>query len=224
MANRRMFSLKVIDTDEFLDMPQTTQLLYYNLAMRADDDGFIGNPKKIMRISGCGDDDMKVLIAKRFVIPFESGICVIRHWRIHNYIQSDRYCETEYLEEKKKLLINNGKYEPKNKCIQDVSKTDTQVRLGKVRLGKSKDIYTAKQVGGIDISNKIERLTDYFIKIKNLGDVRRERYFKTAKELLVLANDDLLVAKEKLDKLKEWAEGNGLEYEMETCIKRWIEL
>ena len=86
MAQRRMFSLKVIDTDEFLDMPQSSQLLYFHLAMRADDDGFVSNPKKIMKITGSGDDDAKVLTAKNFIIPFESGVCVIRHWRIHNYI------------------------------------------------------------------------------------------------------------------------------------------
>ena len=82
-----MFSLKVVDTDAFLDMPQSSQLLYFHLAMRADDDGFVSNPKKIMRMLGTQDDDIKVLVLKKFIIPFESGICVIKHWRIHNYIQ-----------------------------------------------------------------------------------------------------------------------------------------
>ena len=135
-----MFSLKVIDTDEFMDMPQSTQLLYYHLAMRADDDGFVGNPKRIMRMTGCSDDDMKVLIAKKFIIPFESGICVIRHWRIHNLIRQDRYTETEYKEEKKKLLENNGKYEHKDNALLNGNHLSyqrlPQVRLGKVRLGK----------------------------------------------------------------------------------------
>jgi len=135
-----MFSLKVIDTDEFMDMPQSTQLLYYHLAMRADDDGFVGNPKRIMRMTGCSDDDMKILIAKKFIIPFESGICVIRHWRIHNLIRQDRYTETEYKEEKKKLLENNGKYEYKDNALLNGNHLSyqrlPQVRLGKVRLGK----------------------------------------------------------------------------------------
>ena len=147
MAQRRMFSLKVIDTDEFMDMPQTTQLLYYNLALRADDDGFVANPKRIIKMTGSNDDDMKVLIAKKYVIPFENGVCVIRHWRIHNYIQADRYTETEYIKEKENLALIKGKYEHKNKCIQDVSKLDTQDRLGKDRLGKSKVIsYTPKDL------------------------------------------------------------------------------
>ena len=129
-----MFSLKIVDTDAFLDMPQSSRLLYYDLSMRADDDGFVSNPKKIMRMTGSGDDDIKVLVSKKFIIPFDSGICVIKHWKIHNYIQKDRYSVTTYLEEKKQLkLKENGSY---TKCVQNVSKLDTQVRLGKDRLGK----------------------------------------------------------------------------------------
>jgi hypothetical protein len=134
MAQRRMFSLKIIDTDLFLDMPTSTQLLYFHLSMRADDDGFVAAPKKIIKIAGCNEDDMKILYAKQFILPFESGICVVRHWRIHNYIQKDRYQQTIYQAEKVALeTSNNGSYE---KCIQNVSRMDTQVRLGKVRLGK----------------------------------------------------------------------------------------
>jgi len=144
MANRRMFSLRVVDTDEFLEMPQTSQLLYFHLAMRADDDGFVSNPKKIMKICGNGSDDLKVLITKRFIIPFKSGVCVIRHWRIHNLIRQDRYTETEYIAEKQTLLLNNGKYENKN-VIPDGNQMAPQVRLGKVRLGKD-NISTNKLV------------------------------------------------------------------------------
>ena len=86
MAERRMFSKSIIDSDLFLDMPATTQMLYFHLAMRADDDGFINDPKRIMRMIGASDDDMRILIAKQFVILFDSGIVVIKHWRIHNYI------------------------------------------------------------------------------------------------------------------------------------------
>ncbi len=140
MAQRRMFSKQIIDTDAFIDMPHSSQLLYFHLSMRADDDGFVGSPKKIMRMIGSQEDDYKVLIAKRFVIPFDNGICVIKHWKIHNYIQNDRYNETKYLDEKETLDIKeNGSY---TECIQSVSNMETQVRLGKVRLGKdSKEIY-----------------------------------------------------------------------------------
>jgi len=156
MANRRMLSLKVIDTDEFLDMPQSTQLLYFHLSLRADDDGFVSSPKKIIKMIGTNDDDIKVLFAKRFVIPFESGICVIRHWRVHNYIQADRYQETQYKLEKSTLKEIDGVYLPENIVIKpkleekddNVSKMDTQDRLelGKVRLGK--DINTVTKVTG----------------------------------------------------------------------------
>ena len=94
MADKRMFSLKIIDSDSFLDMPVSTQNLYFHLSMRADDDGFINKPKTIMRITGTKDDDMKLLVAKKFIIPFENGVVVIKHWKIHNYIKSDRYKET----------------------------------------------------------------------------------------------------------------------------------
>ena len=100
MAERRMFAKTIIDSDAFLDMPLSTQALYFHLSMRADDDGFINNPKKIQRMIGACDDDLKVLIVKRFIIPFESGIVVIKHWKIHNYIRNDRYKETVYQEEK----------------------------------------------------------------------------------------------------------------------------
>ncbi|ELC8383217.1 MAG: phage replication initiation protein [Clostridium perfringens] len=109
MAERRMFSKTIIDSDIFLDMPLSTQALYFHLSMRADDDGFVNNPRKIERMVGCGVDDRKILIAKQFIIPFESGICVIKHWRIHNYIRNDRYKPTMYQEEKEQLLIEENK-------------------------------------------------------------------------------------------------------------------
>lgn len=142
MAQRRMFSKKIIETDFFLEMSPTAKLLYFYLNMSADDDGFVGNPKTIKLISGATDDDLKILIAKQFIIPFDSGVIVIKDWRIHNYIQKDRYNKTQYLEEKSQLVVEeNGAY---TKCIQNVSKMDTQVRLGKERLGKE-NIYIVEQ-------------------------------------------------------------------------------
>src|SRR5436305_1269125 len=108
MAQRRMFSPQIVDSDAFLDMPQSSQLLYFHLAMRADDDGFVGNPKKILRIIGGNDDDLRVLILKRFVLAFQSGVVVIKHWRIHNLIRADRYNETKYLDEKTQLSIKEN--------------------------------------------------------------------------------------------------------------------
>lgn len=147
MAQRRMFSQQIVDSDAFLDMPQSTQALYFHLGMRADDDGFVGNPKKIIRMIGAAEDDFKVLLGKRFILAFESGVIVIKHWKIHNYIQNDRYHETKYLTEKALIEVKeNGSYTER---IKDVSKVDTEVRLGKVRqgkasLGESEDTLTQK--------------------------------------------------------------------------------
>lgn len=132
-----MFAKTIIDSDAFVDMPLSTQALYFHLSMRADDDGFINNPRKVQRMIGASDDDMKVLIMKRFIIPFESGIVVIKHWKIHNYIQKDRYKPTVYTEEKAMLTSkNNGAY---TECIQSASNMDTQVSIGEVstELGQS---------------------------------------------------------------------------------------
>ena len=142
VAERRMFAKTIIDSDAFLDMSTSAQALYFHLAMRADDDGFVNNPKKIQKIVGAADDDVKVLMAKRFIIGFESGVIVIKHWKIHNYIQKDRYKPTMYQTEKNQLSIkgNNGYTEAlpamDTTCVQNVSSLDTQVRLGKVRKGK----------------------------------------------------------------------------------------
>ena len=127
MADRRMFSKKIIDSDAFLDMPLTTQALYFHLSMRADDDGFVSNAKRIKTMIGASDDDLKLLIAKRFVLTFESGVVVIKHWRIHNYIQNDRYTPTTYVEEKATLSLDaKNAY---TECIHDVSNLDTQDRV-----------------------------------------------------------------------------------------------
>lgn len=128
MANKRMFSMKICDSDAFLDMPLTTQCLYFHLNMRADDDGFIGNPKRIQRLVGASEDDLKLLIAKRFVLAFEDGVIVIKHWRMHNTIQADRYTPTVYQEEKSILLLKGNKSyslssgdSMETKCFQNVS-------------------------------------------------------------------------------------------------------
>ncbi len=134
MAQRRLFSLKIVASDAFLDMPTSSRELYFQLCMYADDDGFV-NPKKIVRMLGASDDDLKVLLGKRFVLPFESGVIVIKHWLIHNTILKDRYKETMYVDEKKRLQIKeNGSYT--ESCKQNVNIPLTQVKLSKVKLSK----------------------------------------------------------------------------------------
>ena len=146
MAERRMFAKTIVTSDAFLDMPPTARCLYFLLAMMADDDGFVNAPRSIMRQAGATLDDMNLLIGKRFVLIFESGVVVIKHWKIHNLIQKDRYKETTYLDEKSQLVLdeNNAYTEAVSnmypECIQGVSKVEPQVsRVDESRV-KDKDI------------------------------------------------------------------------------------
>lgn len=111
MAEKRMFAKSIVLTDAFLDMPMSARCLYFTLGMLADDDGFVGSPKSIMRQCGASQDDLSILIAKRYVLAFDSGVIVIKHWRINNYLRADRYTETTYLEEKNTLVLDGkGSY------------------------------------------------------------------------------------------------------------------
>lgn len=137
MAERRMFAKTIIDSDAFLDMPVTARLLYYDLAMRADDDGFVNSPKRIMRDVGASQDDLGILILKKFIIPFDSGVVVIKHWRIHNYIRGDTYHETTYKDEKATLELDENKaYRASTERLRVVDEPSTQVRLDKVSQDK----------------------------------------------------------------------------------------
>lgn len=197
MAERRMFAKTIIDSDAFLDMPLSSQVLYFHLNMRADDDGFINNPRKIQRMIGCADDDLKLLIAKHFVIPFESGVCVIKHWKIHNYIRMDRYKPTVYQEEKSSLNTkNNGSYTnglPSG--IPNDTQMETQVRLGKDRLEIGKD-NTGDCKGGQApthtpskfIPPSLEDVSEYCTKRKNGVDPQRFVDFYEAKGWMIGKN------------------------------------
>lgn len=154
MAERRMFAKTIIDSDAFLDMPMSARLLYYDLGMRADDDGFVNSPKKIMKMVGASTDDMNVLILRKFILPFETGVVVIKHWKIHNYIQNDRYRETNYKNEKSQLALDENKaYKVVDtECIQSGYIMDTQDRLGKDRLELGKErLEIEKSKGNIEI-------------------------------------------------------------------------
>ena len=136
MAERRMFAKTIVLSDAFLDMPMSARCLYFTLGMFADDDGFVNSPRGIMRQCGASDDDLKVLLAKKFLLAFDSGVIVIKHWRINNYLRSDRYAETKYLDEKKSLIIDqNGSYaQPKEAGIPGGIPNSGIPRLGKDRL------------------------------------------------------------------------------------------
>ena len=131
MAERRMFAKSIIDSDAFLDMPLSAQALYFHLSIRADDEGFVGNPKRIRSMIGASEDDYKLLIVKRFLLVFPSGVVVIKHWKIHNYIQSDRCKPTTYMEERATLSLDGKKAYVERvdtPCIQNGYSSDTQVR------------------------------------------------------------------------------------------------
>jgi uncharacterized phage protein (TIGR02220 family) len=143
MAERRMFAKTIIDSDAFIDMPLSTQALYFHLSMRADDEGFINNPKKIMRMIGASQNEMELLLAKKYVLSFDSGVVVIKHWHIHNYIQKDRFKPSLYSEERDSVILSDNKIYTER--VQDGYNMDTRsvqigdtgkVRLGKVSIGK----------------------------------------------------------------------------------------
>ena len=164
-----MFAKTIIDSDAFLDMPMSARLLYYDLGMRADDDGFINSPKKIMRMIGASNDDVNILIARKFVIPFDSGVVVIKHWRINNYLRNDRYTETKYLEEKSILEVDkNGSYTAKNNTgipvgIPTVS--TGKVRLGKDSIGKDINTISCNKNSGIEVLDQKEMWFESFWEI-----------------------------------------------------------
>jgi hypothetical protein len=140
MAEKRMFAKTIIDSDAFIDMPLSAQALYFHLAMRADDDGFLNNAQKVMRMVGAAKNDYDLLIAKRFVIVFPDGICVIKHWRIHNYLRKDRYIETVYTEHKAMLAVKeNGSYSENIQSMEPVGIPDDNQRLTQIRVDKSRE-------------------------------------------------------------------------------------
>lgn len=160
MAQKRMFTMKIVDSDAFLDMPATTQCLYFHLNMRADDDGFIGNPKRIMKITGASEDDLRLLIAKRFVLTFEDGVIVIKHWRMHNTLSRDRYVETSYTDEKKMLLLkDNGSYSlTGGNPIDDTRLIERSGRQTQQR--RNKDATKTHSDKGLNIDKDIDKEKD----------------------------------------------------------------
>ena len=162
MAQKRMFSLSVVDTDNFLEMPISSRLLYYELGMRADDDGFVDNWRKIMVFTGLKEDDMKVLVAKQFIIPFENGIIVIRHWRMNNYLQKDRIKPTIYQEELKKLSIDdNNVYSLDTECIHSIDKNSIDKYILTTTTNTELYKYIEENFGRTLSSIEVEKIDDW---------------------------------------------------------------
>ena len=218
MAERRMFAKTVIDSDAFLDMPLSSQSLYFHLSMRADDDGFNNNPKKVQRMIGASDDDLKLLILKKFIIPFDTGIIVIKHWKIHNYIQKDRYRETVYQEEKAMLQTNKNK--SYTLCIQDGYNLDTQVRIGKDSIELDKESI-------VDVSESDEPIPTHTPKTKKSIKHKHGEYqhvLLTDSEFNKLAEDFGEDTRSKLIKfLDEYIEMKGYKAKNHNlAIRKWV--
>lgn len=188
MAEKRMFSKTIVDSDAFLEMPLSAQALYFHLSMRADDDGFLNNAKKIMRTINANQNDYDLLIAKAFIIQFDDGICVIKHWRINNYLRSDRYKPTIYREQKNMLEIKeNGRYSLKNKVgIPDGYQCVTQYSIDKNSIDKINNIPTQKTEYSFEIHTNLENT----LHVLNSKEYSEWEY--------ILANPDLYQS------IKEW--------------------
>ena len=165
MAGRRMFTDKVVESDAFTDMPLSAQALYFHFNMEADDDGFVNNPKRICRSLGASEDDLRLLIGKRFLIAFESGIIAIKHWRMHNLLRKDRYTETQYVEEKSKLVLkDNGAYTEADNQMATTwqpngNQMATQVSKGKYSLSQFKVVEVSGESdkgNEEDVENSVE--------------------------------------------------------------------
>lgn len=218
MAERRMFSKKIIDSDAFLDMPLSTQALYFHLSMRADDEGFVGNPKRIRSMIGASEDDLKLLIVKRFILTFESGVVVIKDWRIHNYINPDRFTPTTYIAEAETLTLD-GKKSYTEKSNQDVlqgvaqpvlqngDNSRTQDRLDKDRLGKGRI-----NKGNCAESASAPKVSNRFVKptIEEVADYCRER-------------NNGIDAQQFFDfyESKGWKVGNQPMKDWRACVRTW---
>ena len=185
MARKRMFRLDVLETDAFMDMPLTAQALYFHLNLRADDDGFIGNPNQVVRSIGASADDLKLLIAKRFVLIFEDGVIVIKHWRLHNTLSQNRYHETNFTEDKALLRIKDNKAYTFNEDFEPLSdghlvemskrqtKDEQKTNADKVRLGKDSidnNIYCREKEPDREENQIVKQVIDY------LNEVTGSRY------------------------------------------------
>jgi len=213
VASKRMIAIAIIDSDVFLEMPASTQNLYFHLNMRADDDGFVHNPKKIMRMIGAAEDDMKVLLTKRYLLMFDSGVIVIKHWRLHNTIQKDRYKPTLYQDEYKQLFhkenkaytdnVNNGSnLDPQVRLDQirsdKVSKEEASDKPGKHKYGEYKNVLLTDE----EYAKLKKQFTDYEYKIKKLDEGIEMKGYKYKNHYLTVL---------------KWAERDGKEKQKSTA-------
>lgn len=216
-----MFCRSIVESDRFLEMPLTSQALYFHLGLRADDEGFINSPKRILREINCSIDDLKLLISKGFVYCFESGIVVITHWKVHNTIKTDRFTPSIYSQEKKLLSTdNNKKYvllSENNKIIPNIrntmepnwnqigTKLEPQYRLDKNRLDKDSNNIQSTSVDGVNginyqnVLNSFNSICVSLPKVKKLTAERKRKIKNLKKNLDNLTFDDYFTMIEQSD-------------------------
>ena len=207
MAERRMFAKTIVLSDAFLDMPPTARCLYFTLSMFADDDGFVNSPRGIMRQCGSSEDDMKILLAKKFVLAFDDGVIVIKHWRINNYLQKDRYTETKYLENKELLQLDENKaYTFKDSESMYTQCMYTQDSIGKDSIGNNSintDVFICETPkGSHDVIQKIleawNSLSDIGITPISKMSNTSQRYKWTVARIKEYGSDKILEAIENV--------------------------
>ena len=206
MAERRMFNKQITRSDAFLDMPRSTRLLYYDLNLDADDDGFVDKYKSIMRLTGASEDDLKLLIAKSFILPFENGVIVIKHWRMNNLIRSDRYKPTVYQEEKSQLLLkDNGSYTKKTTIgIPNDNQRETQYSIEKDSIVKEsiveEVVAAAPSPSKRFVKPTLEQIKEYCLTRKNNIDAQHFMDFYES---------------------KGWKVGNQSMKDWKACVRTW---
>ena len=226
---RRMFSDEITTSDAFLDMPTESQLLYFHLGMNADDDGFIANTKMTQRILGASDDALKILFAKKFLLAFENGVCVIKHWRINNYIRKDIYKETKYIEQKRRLYIReNGAYSmnPTNAVALPPGHFSLQDQFGK-------DVENEPGSNFVDEPSTERGRAGYVGKVRK-GKVSVEKSSKSTRAPFVKPTVEEVAAycKERNNGIsaqnfidfyssKGWKVGNQPMKDWQACVRTW---
>lgn len=226
MAQKRMFSNLVIGSDDFLEMPDSSQNLYFHLSMNADDDGFVDKWKSIMRMTGKKEDDLKILIAKSFIIPFDSGLIVIRHWRLNNYIQKDRYKETIHRDEKSMLeLDENNVYNLYTKCIPSIDKNS----IDKNSIDNIIPAFEDKSSSATAKANDIIALKDKELQSEDKkAKVNKHKYGEYKNVLLSDTELEELKSNynnwnELITYLDEYIEMKGYKAKSHyLCIKKWV--
>lgn len=228
MANKRMFNIKIVDSDAFLDMPLSTQALYFHLNMRADDDGFIGNPKRIKNLVGASDDDLKLLIAKRFLLTFEDGVIVIKHWRLHNTLSSNRYTETVYTDEKKMLLLKENKSYSFTSGVPLDDRKQLEMSKRQVRRTKDEQLTNTDIDKDIDLDKELDKDKDLDrdIDLSNKKSKKKsEGKEPTLEEIISQLNDkDLENVLLEFVKMRKLIKKPLTNYALEQAIKKMFKL